>query len=217
MSRSKQAGIAALATIAIAATSVAAQAADLPYATAPAAPVYSNLDVAIATDEWTGFYIGAHLGGATTHEFEEATSGLTGGVQAGYLQQFGNFVVGAEVQASLSDALYYELAPGAGLEQNWSVALKGRAGAALGQTLIYGTAGVTLAEFEPRGATTSASDTHAGLSFGAGIEQALGGGWSVRAEYLQTRYFDVDSAVGGIGRTDDLTNHAITAGVNFRF
>ena len=39
----------------------------------------------------------------------------------------------------------------------------------------------------------------------------------MRAEYLQTRYFDVDSAVAGIGRTDDLTNHAITVGVNYRF
>lgn len=205
-----------LAAVLMAGAVSSAAAADLIMPTAPA-PSYNSLDVAIATNDWTGFYIGANVGGSTTNDFAETNSAFNGGVQAGYLQQFGMFVVGAEVGASFYDQLRYELTPGAGLEQNWAVEAKGRAGVALDQTLIYGTAGLSVAELAPTGATTSGKDTHAGFVFGGGIEQGFGNGWSVRAEYTQTRYWDVDSSVGGFGRTDDLTNHAITAGVNYRF
>lgn len=200
-------------TVAIASVS-AAQAADL-YTPAPAAISYPDAGLAVVSDTWTGFYAGAHAGVTSADDFDN--SSFSGGVQAGYLQQFDQFVVGGEVSGTLSDELRYELTPTAGLTQNWSLAAKGRAGVALGNTLIYGTAGVSLAELEPSGATTSGKDTYAGAVFGAGVEQNLGNNISVRAEYLQTRYFDVDSTVAGVGRTDDLTNHAITLGVNYRF
>lgn len=211
----------AVTTLAAAVTTLAvsgASAADL--IVSPQAPVqaYNSLDVAIATDDWTGFYIGANVGGGTTNDFNEANSAWMGGVQAGYLQQFGNFVIGGELAATYSDDLTYELTPGAGLNQNWSVEAEGRAGVALDTgTLLYGTAGVAFAELSPTGATTSAAETHAGAIFGAGVEQALGNGWSLQAEYTQTRFWDINSSVAGVGRTDSLTNHAITAGVNYRF
>lgn len=208
--------IAALLTGTAAAASVSAtQAADLATYSPPPAASYADAGLAIATDTWTGFYAGAHAGVSSADDFDN--SSFTGGVQAGYLQQFGQFVVGGEVSGTLTDELRYELTPDAGLTQNWSLAAKGRAGVALGDTLLYGTAGLSVAELEPQGATTSGTDTHTGAVFGAGIEQNLGNNFSVRAEYLQTRYFDVDSSVAGIGRTDDLTNHAITLGVNYRF
>lgn len=200
-------------TVAVASVS-AAQAADL-YTPAPAAISYSDAGLAVATDNWSGFYAGAHGGMMSADDFDNTS--FSGGVQAGYLQQFGQFVVGAEVSGTLSDELRYELTPDAGLTQNWSLAAKGRAGVALGDTLIYGTAGASLAELEPSGTTTSGTDTYGGVVFGAGVEQNLGNNFSVRAEYLQTRYFDVDSTVAGIARTDDLTNHAVTLGVNYRF
>lgn len=88
---------------------------------------------------------------------------------------------------------------------------------ALGQTLIYGLAGLSITELNPAASTSSGSDTYTGAVFGAGVEQALGNGWSVRAEYQQTNYWDIASTSGGIGRVDDLTNHAVTAGFNYRF
>lgn len=199
---------------AVVASVSATQAADL-YTPAPAQVAYPDAGLAVASDIWTGFYAGAHAGVVSADDFDN--SNFSGGVQAGYLQQFDQFVVGGEVSGTLSDELRYELTPDAGLTQNWSLAAKGRAGVALGSTLIYGTAGVSLAELEPSGTTTSGTDTYAGAVFGAGVEQDLGNNISVRAEYLQTRYFDVDSAVAGVGRTDDLTNHAVTLGVNYRF
>jgi len=182
-----------------------------------ASPQYNSAEMSVAGDDWTGFYVGAHLGGITSNDFSETNSAWSGGVQAGYLQQFENLVLGAEIAASLHDELSYELSPTAGLQQEWSVNVTGRAGMALGQTLIYGLAGLSLAELDPTGATTSASDNHVGAVFGAGVEQALGNGWSVRAEYQQTTYWDIASSVGDVGRTDDLTNHAVTVGVNYRF
>lgn len=193
-------------------------AADLPVAmSAPQTFNSAVISSNTAASTWTGFYLGGHLGGVTSNDFSEHNSALMGGVQAGYTHQIDAFVLGAELQASLADALHYELVPGADLKQNWSVAAKGLAGVAFGNTMLYGTAGLSVAELEPSGATTSSAETHAGAVFGAGVEHAFGNGISLRAEYLQTRYFDVNSTVGGIGRTDELTNHAITAGVNFRF
>jgi outer membrane immunogenic protein len=178
---------------------------------------YNSVDVGLAGDDWTGFYVGAHLGGVTSDDFSEENSAWMGGIQAGYLQQFDSFVLGGEIAASLHDELSYELSSTAGLQQEWSITATGRAGIALGQTLIYGLAGVSVTELDPSGSTNSASDTYTGAVFGAGVEQALGNGWSVRAEYQQTNYWDIASTSGGITREDDLTNHTVTAGVNYRF
>lgn len=40
---------------------------------------------------------------------------------------------------------------------------------------------------------------------------------SGKLEYTQTRFNGVESTIAGVGRKDDLVNHAIKAGVNFRF
>lgn len=198
-------------------------AADLSNMTAQQPIAYSDAGMATATDNWTGFYAGAHVGGAIgalssdDFEFDGDKTALTGGVQAGYLQQFGMWVVGAEATASVSDELTYELAPNAGLKENWAVAAKLRGGVALGDTLIYNVVGAQFAELEGTGAVTSGADTYAGVVFGAGVEQNLGNNFSVRAEYLQTRYFDAESSIAGVGRTDDLVNHEVTLGVNYRF
>lgn len=210
--------LAALLTSVAAIASVSAtQAADLAVYSAAPSIAYSDAGLAVATDTWTGFYAGAHVGGATSDDFDKSNTAWTGGIQAGYLQQFDMFVVGAEVEGSLSDSLNYVLTPNAGLKQNWTVAAKARAGVNLGQTLVYGALGASLTELEGTGTTTSGSKTHAGVAFGAGVEQALTDNISVRAEYLQTRYFDVESTVAGAGRSDDLTNHALKVGVNYRF
>jgi opacity protein-like surface antigen len=210
--------IAALTTSVVAVGFIAsASAADLVSAPPQAPAFYPDAGLALATDKWTGFYAGASAGYMTSNDFNENNSAWTGGVQAGYLQQFGMFVVGAEAQASISNELNYELAPGAGLKQNWSVSGLARGGVALGDTLIYNVAGVTFAELEGTGATTSEKAGHAGLIFGAGVEQALGDNFSVRAEYLQSRYFEVESTVAGVARKDDLVDHTVKLGVNYRF
>ena len=190
------------------------------------APIYQpDLPVEVYGDptdagKWTGFYAGAHLGGVTTQDLANLNADnvrFSGGVQGGYLQQFGMFVMGAELEASVANDLTYALAPGAALRENWSIVAKGRAGVALGDTLLYGTAGLSLANLEGTGTAVASTETNAGIAFGAGVEQRLTDQLSIRAEYLQTQYLDVGSSVGGIGRTDNLTNHALNVGLNFHF
>ena len=197
----------------------AVSAADLSGFAPVTAPLGSGADLALAASPeiWTGFYVGVHGGAMTTSEFDQDHLKASGGAQAGYLQQFGMFVVGGEVDATVSNDLTYELAPGAGLSQDWSIAAKSRAGVSLDNTLIYSVAGVQAAQLKGTGLATSDPITQAGVVFGAGVEQSLGNNISIRAEYLQTRYFDVASSIGGIGRNDDLIGHAVTVGANYKF
>jgi outer membrane immunogenic protein len=195
------------------------QAADIGYAAPAPASSYSDAGLAIATNSWSGLYAGATVGGRTTRDigFNLDGYGLTAGGQVGYLQQLGMFVVGAEVQGLWTNELHYALTPDAGLRQDWSVAAKGRAGVALGDLLVYGTGGAILSELKPTGTTSSAAGWKTGAVFGGGVEHKLGDNLSVRAEYLQTRFWDVESAVAGVGRDDDLSNHSVSLGVNYRF
>jgi outer membrane immunogenic protein len=106
-----------LATSALLATVCVASAADLAarhYAKAPVAPIATVYD-------WTGFYIGGHVGGGWgdqgstelppgTGAFPAGTvfaknhpSGFLGGVQGGYNWQFSNVVLGVEGEYSWAD------------------------------------------------------------------------------------------------------------------
>ena len=79
-----------------------AQAADL----GGAPVVYPRETYAPPLFSWTGFYVGANLGGAwgnttltedlTGASWDMGRSGVAGGLQAGYNYQFSNIVVGAE-------------------------------------------------------------------------------------------------------------------------
>jgi opacity protein-like surface antigen len=74
--------------------------------------------------DWSGYYIGAHLGGATAEAestevlfpnspefFESATYGnsensITGGVQGGWQRQFGKLVAGVGIDYALTPSLF---------------------------------------------------------------------------------------------------------------
>jgi outer membrane immunogenic protein len=77
-------------------------------------PIYkAQAPAPVAIYNWTGFYVGAHGGWAWTDKrwFLPGTgevanygaNGALGGLQAGYNWQSGNWVLGAEAQASWSD------------------------------------------------------------------------------------------------------------------
>src|SRR5712672_586154 len=77
-----------------------ALAADIPPRTYTRAPAYTAPQVVY---NWTGFYIGGHLGGAFAGDNSLEGSGgrFMGGVQGGFDYQFAtNWVVGAEAQYS---------------------------------------------------------------------------------------------------------------------
>lgn len=200
-------------------------AADLP-TKAPlyAAPVFS----------WTGFYVGINggAGWADTDSVFAAGIGLdmTGGFfggQIGYNWQFGQFVIGAEIDgqwANISDTVGV---PGiATFESNIDFfgSARLRAGYAIQQqALIYLTGGVAFANNEitlsaPIIAIPAFSDnqTHVGWTVGAGLEFAFSPHWTAKVEYRYASYGSEDyfNAFLSSGDVDVSTVHV---GVNYKF
>ena len=120
---------AALALVALAAPASAADLAARPYtkapAYAPAAPIYN----------WTGFYIGGHIGGAFPGN-DDAVLGnrdgtFMGGVQGGYDYQFApNWVFGLE-------ANYSFLSTSSNFDNRGLGSVTGRLGYTWGPALLY--------------------------------------------------------------------------------
>src|SRR5436853_6521432 len=89
-----------LVAAALAAMAAPAFAADMPARTYTKAPAYTAPQVVY---NWTGFYIGGHVGGAFAgnNSLEGSNARFMGGVQGGFDYQFAQrWVVGAEAQYS---------------------------------------------------------------------------------------------------------------------
>jgi outer membrane immunogenic protein len=151
------------------------------------------------------FTVGPTSGNET---FNAMPGGGFGGGQAGYNYQIGSIVLGAETDlqgAGISDTrtcmLACTLGVAASIDQklNWFGTTRARVGWATGPVLTYITAGAAYGGTET-GVTTSAlglttstiaSATKSGWTWGTGVEAALGGNWTAKAEYL---YIDLGSA-----------------------
>jgi outer membrane immunogenic protein len=188
----------------------AALAADFPpstYYTAPAS--YSAYS-------WAGPYIGGVLGyeWGTVSNNPTRPTGLEGGVEAGFNWQHGNFVYGAETDIDISGASD-TLAPWQ-FSNPWFGTLRGRAGVAVGNVLIFGTAGLSYGELT---ATTpgNLSESHASFGWvaGAGAEVGFTPHWSAKAEWL---YLDLsDRAYSVTGTNNGLAANLLRLGVNYHF
>jgi outer membrane immunogenic protein len=194
----------------------AVAAADL-ISTSPALTPDKSLGYAApAADRWTGSYAGGNAGaGYVTATPTSQDYAL--GLQAGYNQQFGMLVLGGELEGAFTNGTQFRVGTGGILEQNWGGTAKLRGGLAFDNVLLYGTAGLATAYLDSKGTVTSKDQWVAGLAFGGGVEVAVDETMSVKLEYTQTRFSDVQSTIGGTSRTDDLVGHAIKAGLNFKF
>ena len=203
------------------------------YTKAPAyaAPIYN----------WTGFYIGGHVGGGVSSN--QALSGLAignnyagqllGGVQAGADYQFApNWVIGVEGQYSWlannnNNALNF---PGGFVYTNDRRALgsvTGRVGYTWGPGLFYVKGGYAYSDTREtlmlgNLAVPFAFDSghRNGYTVGTGVEYIFAPNWSAKVEY---QYYDFGSSrfiapiafvPYGYLRNDE---HTIKAGVNYRF
>src|SRR3984893_2514454 len=227
-----------LATVALVAlgASVPARAADLgaraPYTKAPvyAAPIYN----------WTGFYIGGHIGGAfsSDNNFSGLSTGnssngrFLGGVQGGADWQFApNWVLGAEAQYSwLASGNLGAVFPG-GLvytnNQRGLGSVTGRVGYTWGPGLLYVKGGYaysdnndTVTAFGTPFFFATDTDHKNGYTIGLGVEYMFAPSWSAKAEYMYYNFGDARFTAPlalvptGTFTTDD---HVIKAGVNYRF
>ncbi|HUD88199.1 MAG TPA: outer membrane protein [Xanthobacteraceae bacterium] len=180
---------------------------------------------------WTGFYLGINGGGGWGHSYWDANTtginlsgGLVGGT-AGYNYQIGSAVIGLEGDvdwANLKGTSTSTGCPvGCSTSDTWLSTVRGRAGYAFGGILPYVTGGLAVGDI--RAATpgfAGASDTNAGWTAGGGIEFALPGNWSAKAEYLHVDLGRFNCGLDcGLATTDNVSMHdnVFRAGVNYRF
>jgi outer membrane immunogenic protein len=227
-----------LVAVGLAALSGTAMAADMsrPVYKAPPAGV-----MPVAYD-WTGFYIGGHVGyGWAEKDWRDAfglnvsskADGFLGGGQVGFNYQIGQFVLGAEgdfswsgITGGTSTAAFIGAPLGAtfNTDVNWVSTLTGRVGLAFDRWLVYGKGGVAWANdtfstnFYTLPASASVSETRIGWTAGAGVEYAFAPQWTAKLEY---NYMDfgtraVSFAPGTL--TDiDQQMHVVKLGVNYKF
>ena len=161
-----------------------------PIATPPvAAPVIIAAPAPMMSTDWTGFYAGAQLGYGQLQSdaIDEDPQDLLYGVQAGYLYDLGNIVVGAELDYDMTNIGF--ALPAVDLD---SVArFKLRAGYDAGAFQPYLTAGVAQATVS--GALDGTSD---GQFAGLGLDYQLSDSFRVGGEVLAHQFDNlVDSGV----------------------
>jgi outer membrane immunogenic protein len=187
-----------------------ASAADLPH------PSYYTATAPLSAYSWTGLYLGGNLGyewGSTSNN-PTRPSGVAGGAQAGYNWQTGQFVFGGEADIELSGA-NDTFAPWK-FSNPWFGTLRGRAGFAVSNFLIYGTAGVAFGELQGETvALQSESHTNVGWTAGAGVEAGFAASWSAKVEYL---FVDLASNTYALtGTSNGLSASLLRMGVNYHF
>jgi hypothetical protein len=142
--------------------------------------------------DWTGLYAGGQLGFGRASIVESGDPDIDGdgyvaGLHLGYNQDFGSFVIGAELHYNAAEIEFDSGDPEDTITRLAHVKL--RAGYDAGQTLYYVAAGIADAEAEG-GASGS------GGVYGAGIERLFSERISGGVEYLVYEFDDFYS--GGI-------------------
>lgn len=166
---------------------------------------------------WQGAYAGANFGYQWGDVSNSATkpSGAAGGVQAGYNWQFGQFVFGGETDLQASGA--NDTFASWKFSNPWFGTVRARGGVAIDNVMLYGTLGLAYGTLKAQSTTfgVTESRTGAGWSGGAGLEVALSGNWSARAEYL---YVNLDQRTFALdGTTHGIVSNLMRLGINYRF
>ncbi|WP_315807164.1 MULTISPECIES: outer membrane protein [unclassified Bradyrhizobium] len=194
-----------------------ANAADLP-ANTYKAPAY--MQPAPAPFSWTGFYVGANVGGGFTGANAYSNfgggaggklSGAIGGLQAGYNYQLSPmFVVGIENDLAFGNLSHKADLVSPEISVPWLSTGRARAGIAVldSRLLLYSTAGLAAGELKDG----PVHKMKMGWVAGGGAEWAFAPKWSARLEYL---YIDL--------KHDNLPDwnaakiHTVSVGVNYHF
>jgi outer membrane immunogenic protein len=165
---------------------------------------------------WAGPYVGATLGyeWGSIDNNPARPNGVAGGLETGINWQNGNFVYGGETDINFS-AADDTFAPWQ-FSNPWFGTVRGRAGVAINNVLLFGTAGLAYGELT--GATSGnppESHTSVGWVVGLGAKVSLAQHWSGKAEWLYLdladRHFSVTAANNG------LAANLVRLGLNYHF
>jgi outer membrane immunogenic protein len=170
-----------------------------------------------ASSSWTGAYAGGHIGAAmpSANPFRDG-KGLALGVQGGYNYDLGGAVVGGELEAThLGDTRVS--VPNGNLRERWRVAAKAKAGVKMDQTLIYGTAGLTVTSLRDGDNVVGPDGMKEGYLLGAGIEHKFNQQISGKVEYNYVATNDVRTFSGGTTSRTDISDNVVKGGLNYHF
>ena len=186
-----------------------AVAADLPH------PSYYTAPAPLSAYSWTGPYLGGNLGyeWGNTSNNPTRPSGFAGGIEGGYNWQAGQLVFGGEADIQLSGA-NDTFAPWK-FSNPWFGTVRGRAGYAVSNFLIYGTAGLAFGSCRPTFGLVTESHTNLGWTAGAGVEAGFAANWSAKIEYLFVDLASNNYAV--TGTSNGLSASLFRMGVNYHF
>jgi outer membrane immunogenic protein len=217
---------------------ISAQAADLP--AAPPMPTKAPIAYAPKLFDWTGIYVGGHLGGGFSESsWSDPITGIgngtfnnfgfLGGGQVGANVQFNRLVLGLEGDfswTSLKQSSRDSIGEGISTTVPWTSTITGRVGAAFDRLLVYGKGGFALAQDQSSltdlgGNTATNSFLRKGWTVGAGIEYALDDHWSAKIEYdylgFGSQTMSFATPLETVGSNASLNVQEVKAGVNFRF
>jgi outer membrane immunogenic protein len=160
----------------------------------PAAP--PAVVAAPPADAFTGFYgaleFGTINGSVTSAPTSSFDGGITLGLAAGYNWQTGPFVFGGEVRMMRAEDFSWPA--GAADAYRTLYDLRGRAGYAIGDFMVYGALGYSVGTFAP--STANAGDTD-GLNFGIGMEYNVSDRFFLGAD-LTRRDLEGTNALGAV-------------------
>ncbi|HET9322200.1 MAG TPA: outer membrane beta-barrel protein [Bryobacteraceae bacterium] len=223
-----------LGAAALAAFAGPAFAADMPARTYSKAPPPYTAPAVVYN--WTGFYIGGHVGGAFTDgtNLLGSNARFLGGVQGGFDYQFApNWVMGVEAQYSwlgggTNSGVVFPTGTVVTGNGDQLGSVTGRLGYTWGPALLYAKGGyawrgndnigVSVASV-PTAFTTSGNQKN-GYTVGGGLEYMFAPNWSAKAEY---QYYNFGSTTFTSGPADIVgakfrdDEHTVKVGVNYRF
>jgi len=193
---------------------------------------------------WTGFYIGANVGGAWDYDrFHFTPAGTTthnsadnifGGGQVGYNYQISSFVLGAEGGMSGTHLSSSAACPNpfftCGHDLEWVGSLRARVGfTPFDRALVYVTGGAAFTDVHhtalPPGVAPfvfsgTFNSEQVGWAVGGGVEYAITKNWSVKAEDIYYGFQNTASpgTLSAANSTHLTTNvNTVDVGVNYHF
>jgi outer membrane immunogenic protein len=181
---------------------------------------------------WTGFYLGLNGGGGwgDSHWQGIGRADLSGGQvggMAGYNWQVGRTVLGVEGDVGWNSMKGSVACPAVGAggtcstNETWLSTVRGRAGYAFGGVLPYVTGGLAVGNIQAAApGLPGATNTNTGWTVGGGIEFALPGNWTAKAEYLHVDLGDFNCGTNCGGAPDEnvsMHENVVRAGVNYHF
>ena len=233
-----------LGTVSFLALGSAALAADLPRKGPTAAPIYPP-----PMASWAGCYLGASVGAVHHNQTGNFLNpdgpdpfdfGKTGGIYGGYLGcnwQNRSFVYGIEgdfnglsgtsgTAIPIQDTDYGPFSA----KMNWFGTIRGRAGLAVDNAMIYLTGGVAFANIKTSliavnsdQGSFSSSDTRVGWTVGAGVEYMFTPNWIGRVEMLYAAFdnngvnFPATFSGSPFGYTSHLSNELMIGRVGLAY